>query len=466
MDPYNAGTFCQTPPMLLVLKQSWALMLGVLLLMLGNGLQGTLLGVRGSLEQIDSSTMGFIMAGYFVGFLGGSKITPVLLQHVGHVRVFAALGSLVSAAFILYAAVVDPIAWWLLRVLVGFCFSGIYVVAESWLNHSASNESRGQALSLYLIVQMGGMVLGQLLLNVADPAGYDLFVLITVLVSVSFAPMLLSSSSSAPLITAARPMSLKELIKTSPLACFGILLLGGVYAVLYAMSPVYATERGLTIAQTSYFITAIFLGAMLCQYPIGWLSDKIDRRLLIIGVTAVGALVSLMGMYMGDNYIVLLSAAFLLGGAANPTYSLLVAYANDYLEQDQMASAAGGLLFINGFGAMTGPIIVGYAMTNLGIEWYFITLFLLLSGICLYGIYRISQRAHDVINEASPYLPISARTSGLATEFALSAAEDEQLEELEDAEEVFESRLYDDEVLQRMNDAPDDIPDDNQRIAD
>ncbi len=430
-------------------------MLGVLLLMLGNGLQGTLLGVRGSLEQINSSTMGFIMAGYFVGFLGGSRLTPIMLQHVGHVRVFAALGSLVSAAFILYAAVVDPIAWWLLRVLVGFCFSGIYVVAESWLNHSASNESRGQALSLYLIVQMAGMVLGQLLLNVADPAGYDLFVLITVLVSVSFAPMLLSSSSSAPRISAARPMSLKELIKTSPLACFGILLLGGVYAVLYAMSPVYATERGLSIAQTSYFITAIFLGAMVFQFPIGWLSDKIDRRLLIIGVTAVGALVSMMGMYLGDNYLVLLLAAFLLGGAANPTYSLLVAYANDYLEQDQMASAAGGLLFINGFGAMTGPVIVGFLMTKFGIEWYFITLFLLLSCICLYGIYRISQRAHDVVHEASPYLPISARTSGLATEFALSAAEEEQLEELEDAEEVFESRLYDDEVIQRMDDGSD-----------
>ncbi len=439
--------------MLLVLKQSWALMLGVLLLMLGNGLQGTLLGVRGSLEQIDSGTMGFIMAGYFVGFLGGSKLTPILLKRVGHVRVFAALGSLVSAAFILYAALVDPYAWWALRVLVGFCFSGIYVVAESWLNHSATNETRGQALSLYLMVQMAGMILGQLLLNVADPGGYNLFVLITVLVSISFAPMLLSSSSSAPLQTAARPMSLKELIKTSPLACVGIFLLGGVYSVLYAMSPVYATERGLTIAQTSYFITAIFLGAMAFQYPIGWLSDKLDRRILIIGVTAVGAVSAAVGMYMSSNYIVLIVTAVLLGGAANPTYSLLVAYANDYLEHDQMAAAAGGLLFINGFGAMTGPVIVGYAMTHLGIEWYFITLFLLFSCISLYGIYRITQRAHLITDESAPYLPISARSSGLATSFALSAAEETRLDELEDSEEVFETRLYDESVTQRMDDA-------------
>jgi len=411
--------------MILVLRQTWALMIGMLLLMLGNGLQGTLLGVRGSLENIDSATMGYIMAGYFLGFLGGSKAAPLMLKRVGHVRVFAALGSLVSAAFILYAAVVDPIAWWLLRVLVGFCFSGIYVVAESWLNHSASNQSRGKALSLYMMVQMGGMVLGQLLLNVADPSGYELFVLITVLVSISFAPILLSSSSGAPVENSARPMPLKELIETSPLACFGILLLGGIYAVLYAMSPVYATERGLSISQTSYFITSIFLGAMLFQYPIGWLSDKFDRR------------------YLGDNFKLLVACAFLLGGLSNPLYSLLIAYANDYLEQDQMAAAAGGLLFINGCGAMTGPIIVGSTMTHFGIDWFFITLVILLSTIGLYGAYRMSQRSYEVLDEAAPYLPISARTTTYAAGFAIDAMEEEQLEELEEAEEIFENRLDD-----------------------
>ncbi|MFT6308116.1 MAG: MFS family permease [Halioglobus sp.] len=426
-------------------------MLGMLLLMLGNGLQGTLLGVRGSLENIDSSTMGYIMAGYFLGFLGGSQVTPLMLKRVGHVRVFAALGSLVSAAFVLYAAIVDPIAWWLLRVLVGFCFSGIYVVAESWLNHSTTSQSRGKALSLYMMVQMAGMVLGQLLLNIADPGGYNLFVLITVLVSISFAPMLLTASASAPLQTSARAMPLKELIKTSPLACFGILLLGGIYAVLYAMSPVYATERGLSIAQTSYFITGIFLGGMLFQYPIGWLSDKFDRRYLIIGVTAGGSLVALFGLYFGDTFTALLVTAVALGGLCNPLYSLLVAYANDHLEYDQMASAAGGLLFINGCGAMTGPIIVGAAMTHLGIEWFFIILVLLLSAICFYGIYRISQRTYEVVDEASPYLPISSRTTTYATGFAIDAMEEEQLEDLEESEEVFESRPYDHQVIQRMD---------------
>lgn len=438
--------------MLLVLKNTWALMIGMLLLMLGNGLQGTLLGVRGSLEQIDTAIMGYIMAAYFIGFLGGSKLAPLLLQRVGHVRVFAAFGSIVSAAFILYAVMVNPYAWWILRVVVGFCFSGIYVVAESWLNHSASNESRGKALSLYLIVQMGGMVLGQLLLNLADPAGYSLFVLITVLVSLSIAPVLLSTSNSAPLETSARAMPLKELISTSPLASFGMLMLGGIIAVMFAMSPVYATERGLSVTQTSWFITAIFTGAMLFQLPIGWLSDKLDRRILIIAVTGVGAATSMLCMYMGDNFSVLMVSAVILGGASGPLYSLLVAYANDYLEQDQMASAAGGLLFINGSGAVLGPVIVGYAMSNLGIEWYFIILLLLMSSVCLYGVYRMSQRPYKITDDSAPYLPISSRTSGLATSFAIDAAEEELLDEMEDEEEIFESRLYDDTVIERLED--------------
>jgi len=420
--------------MISVLKNSWALMLGMLLLMLGNGLQGTLLGVRGSIENIDPAMLGYIMSAYFVGFLGGSRIAPLMVRRVGHVRVFAALGSLVSAAFILYAAVVDPIVWMLLRLLVGFCFSGIYVVAESWINESSTNENRGQTLSLYLIVQMAGIVLGQLLLNVADPAGYGLFVLITVLVSVSFAPILLSSSPS-PVYTTSRAMSIKELIDASPLACVGMLLLGGVFSTLFGMAPVYATESGMTIAQVSYFIMAIYLGGMLFQYPIGYLSDKLDRRLLIIGTAAVGALAALSALWIDANFVSLTVIALIIGAASNPMYSLIVAYANDYLEQDQMAAASGGLLFINGCGAMGGPIVVGYAMTNLGIDWFFITLALLLATIALYGFYRMTQRTYEVSDEdAAPYLPISSRTTAVGAELVIEAAEEAAEDDASDSD--------------------------------
>lgn len=411
-----------------VLKNTWALMLGMLLLMLGNGLQGTLLGVRGSIENIDASTMGYVMSAYFIGFLGGSKLAPLLLRRVGHVRVFAALASLASAAFILYAAVVHPIAWLLLRLVVGFCFSGIYVVAESWLNNSTTNETRGQALSLYMVVQMSGIVLGQLLLNVADPAGYNLFVLITVLVSLSFAPILLSSTA-APVHETATPMSTKELIKASPLACFGTLLLGGIFAVLFGMAPIYATERGLSILQVSYFITAIYFGGLVFQYPIGFLSDRFDRRYLIIAVTAIGALAAVAALFSNDSYTVLLIVALIIGGTSNPLYSLLLAYANDYLETDQMAAASGGLLFINGCGAMSGPVVVGYVMERFGIHWFFITIATLMSLICLYGIYRVTQRTYDIAPEdAAPHVAVTSRITPMGAEIALEAADEAQSE--------------------------------------
>lgn len=408
-----------------VLRNSWALLLGMLLLMLGNGLQGTLLGVRGSIENISPSVMGVVMSAYFIGFLGGSQITPILLRRVGHVRVFAALGSLISAAFILYAAIVDPIAWLFLRLLVGFCFSGVYVVAESWLNESSTNENRGKSLSVYLIVQMTGIVLGQLLLNVADPAGYNLFVLITVLVSVSFAPILLSSSK-APVHETATAMSIRELIVTSPLACFGTLLLGGIFATLFGMAPIYASEQGFTIAQVSYFVSAIYLGGLLFQFPIGYLSDRFDRRLLIIGTTAIGALAAAAGLLFSDNFYSLLVIALIIGGTSNPLYSLLLAYANDYLKPEQMSSASGGLLFINGLGAMSGPVVVGYLMEHFGLHWFFNTIIILMASICAYGVYRMTQRVYDIAPEdAAPHVILTSRTTALGTEIALEAAEED-----------------------------------------
>ena len=404
-------------------------MTGMLLLMLGNGLQGTLIGVRGAIENIDANWLGLVMSAYFIGFMGGSRLAPLMLRRVGHVRVFAALGSLVSAAFILYAAYVNPWFWLFLRLVVGFCFSGIYVVAESWLNESSTNETRGQALSLYLMVQMAGIVLGQLLLNVADPAGYGLFVLITVLVSISFAPILLSTGP-APVYQTSRPMSLRELIEASPLACFGTFILGGIFSALFAMAAVYATRIELSIREISYFITAIYAGGMICQYPIGWLSDRMDRRKLILIVTGSGALIAMAGSF-ATNLAVLYCIAFLLGGVSNPLYSLLIAYANDYLDPDQMPSASGGLLFINGFGAMSGPAIVGILMNRYGSHFFFVFIAVLMAAICLYAIYRSFVRESISIEEATPYLHITSRSTQVAAEIAIEVVDetDEKPEE-------------------------------------
>ncbi|MDE0096350.1 MAG: MFS transporter [Gammaproteobacteria bacterium] len=403
-----------------VILRAWALMLGILLLMVGNGLQGTLLGIRGTLEQIDASWMGVIMAAYFIGFLGGSRVTPVLLRRVGHVRVFAALGSLVSAAFILYAAIVDPLFWLAMRLVVGFCFSGLYVVAESWINDMASNETRGQVLSLYILIQMTGLVTGQLLLNVADPSGYTLFVLISVLVSVSFAPILLSVSPT-PVYSTARPMSLRELMGVSPLGCVGVFLLGGVFSALLGMSSIYGVQRGLSVREISWFVTAIYIGGVMMQYPVGWVSDRMDRRLLVVIMTALATLFSVAGMF-GQSVWWLLAMAFCLGAAVNPLYPLLLAYTNDRLSPEQMASASGGLMFINGVGAMGGPVAVGFLINRMGPNGFFLFLSALTALVCLYSLYRMSRSEPVAVADTHSYIPVTAATTPVAVEMAAEAA--------------------------------------------
>jgi len=313
--------------MLKVFSGSWALLLGIMLLMIGNGLQGTLLGVRGDIEGFSTFELSLVTSAYFVGFLGGSRMTPGFIRRVGHVRVFAALGSFISAVLILYPVATYPLAWIVLRVIIGFCFSGVYVTAESWLNNSVDNETRGQTLSLYMIVQMLGVIIAQGLINVADPAGYILFIIPSVLVSISFAPILLSVVPT-PAFESTKTMSLRELYGISPLGFVGMFLLGGVFSAQFGMSAVYATQVGLSVGQISVFISSIFFGAMILQYPIGWLSDRMDRRVLILLVAAIGAAASSLGLAVGQYYYVLLFVGFMSAQgfwALNFTLMLLMA---------------------------------------------------------------------------------------------------------------------------------------------
>ncbi len=404
--------------MLTVLGSAWPLLLGVFMVMLGNGLQGTLLGVRGELEGFSTFEMSLVMSAYFLGFLGGSKATPEFIRRVGHVRTFAALGSAISAILILYPTLVDPWAWMIGRVIIGFCFSGVYVTAESWLNNAATNETRGQALSLYMIVQMGAIVAAQYLLLLGDAGGYILFIIPSVLVSLAFAPILLSISPT-PAFESTKPMSLRDLVAASPLAAVGMILLGGAFSAQFGMAAVYAAEAGLGLAQISVFISTFYLAALVAQYPIGWLSDRIDRRGLIIGVAAVGAAGGLVGVLLPPSLPVLITAAALVGGASNPLYALLIAYANDYLQPEDMASASAGFVFINGLGAVVGPIGIGWIMTGYGPSGFWLIIAVLLSVLALYGLYRMTVRPTvSDPGETVPYAPVSASSSPVAVELA------------------------------------------------
>ncbi|MCH2095735.1 MAG: MFS transporter [Rhodobacteraceae bacterium] len=410
-----------------VLSSAWALLLGMMLLMIGNGLQGTLLGVRGEIEGFSTFEMSFVMAAYFLGFLGGSRLTPDMIRRVGHVRVFAALASFISAVLILFPTFADPIAWSVGRVVIGFCFSGVYVTAESWLNNAATNENRGKALSLYMIVQMIGVVSAQGLLLVADPSGYVLFVIPSVLVSISFAPILLSISPT-PAFDSTKPMTLLELLRVSPLGCVGMFLLGGVFAAQFGMGAVYGAEAGMSLSQISLFVATFYIGAVLIQYPLGWLSDRMDRRFLILIVAATCAVGGSIGIVFDGVYNMLLVAAFLVGGMSNPLYSLLLAYTNDFLEFEDMASASGGLLFINGIGAVTGPVITGWIMGVIGAPGFFLVICVLMASLAIYAAYRMTQRAAPSVEDTGTYAPLAPSASPVfvevAQEYAIEQAQD------------------------------------------
>lgn len=414
-----------------VLKSSWALFLGMLLLMIGNGLQGTLLGVRGGLEGFSTTEMSIVMSAYFAGFFGGSRITPGLIRRVGHVRVFAALGSGISAALILFPAVVEPWAWVILRVIIGFCFSGVYVTAESWLNNSSTNENRGQALSIYMIVQMAGIVSAQGILVLGDPSGFILFVIPSVLVSISFAPILLSITPT-PAFDTTKPMSLTELFQVSPLGCVGIFIMGGVFSAQFGMASVYGIQAGLSLGQISAFVATIYMGALLFQYPVGWVSDRMDRRLLIMGSALFGGIAGIAGWIWADSFTTILVVAFVVGGAANPLYSLLIAYTNDYLEADDMAAASGGLIFINGMGAIAGPLITGWFMGVVGPAGFWLYVGLLMLSLAGYAGFRMTRRAATPTDDTSAYVGISAGSTAVlaeaAQEWAIVAAEDDENE--------------------------------------
>ncbi|MGA9253414.1 MAG: MFS transporter [Roseobacter sp.] len=403
--------------MLQVVSSAWALLLGMCLLMVGNGMQGTLLGIRGEIEGFSTLEMSIVMSAYFVGFLGGSRMAPGMIRRVGHVRVFAALASLISAVMILYPTFADVWAWTVGRVLIGFCFSAVYVTAESWLNNAATNENRGQALSLYMIVQTAGIVVSQALLLTADPSGYVLFVIPSVLVSLAITPILLSISPT-PAFDTTKPMSLKELTGVSPLGCVGMFLLGGIFSAQFGMASVYGAQAGLSVAQISTFVAMFFVGSVLLQYPIGWISDRMDRRFLVLILAAIGAGGSFVGMFFGHIFPILLVSAFVVGGMSNPLYSLLIAHTNDFLEHEDMAAASGGLIFINGLGAIAGPLITGSLMDSVGPGGFYLFTAILFIALVCYAAYRSTVGQTIAVEDTGAYVAVNPSYTSVALEYA------------------------------------------------
>ncbi len=391
----------------------WALFLGVALMMLGNGLQGTLLGVRSSIEEFDTVVIGVILAAYYAGFLLGSRFTMRALGKVGHVRVFAALASSASTAALVHAVFVNPPTWFVMRFITGFCMAGLYVVVESWLNDQATPETRGRTLSLYMVVTMGGVTGGQFLLNAADPAGFELFIVASVLVSMSLVPMALSESSAPPAI-AVSPMSFRQLMSIVPTGVLTMFFSGFVAGALFAIAPVYGALIGMTTRQISTFLAAALVGSFVLQLPIGFVSDKVSRRGVMAVVAIIATVASFLGLSTGTG-LAATGVMFVIGATSFPLYSLAIAYTNDWIEDHQRVGASGLLVMVNGVGAILGPLVSSTLMSLFSANAYWWSLVLPHAAISLYLLVRIVAKDPLPIAEQSEYQPVPARSSPLAS---------------------------------------------------
>ncbi len=404
--------------MVQTVRASWPLFLGLALLMLGNGLQGTLLGLRADIEGFPTAVTGLVMSIFYAGYLIGAVRAPVLIARVGHIRVFAAFSALASAAVLLHAVFLQPVLWGVMRLISGFSFATLFIVAESWLNGQTRNADRAKVLGFYMFVVFGGMGAGQLLLGLADPGSFVLFTAVSVLVSVAVVPMLLTSGP-APAIPPVQRIDLPGLYRTSPLGIVGTFAAGLTGGAVFGMGAVFASQLGLTIGGVAVFMFALMMAAMLGQFPVGYLADRFDRRLVII-VAAFSAGAAGLGAVAADG-LGTLALLVVTVFVAFPLYSVSVAHTNDHLDTGGMVAAAGGLMMVNGCGAALGPFAVGLAMTGLGPVGFALFVGAVYVALGLFGFYRTFRRAAVPLDEQGPTLPVP-RASPVGTALAQEAA--------------------------------------------
>ena len=384
-----------------VLKNSWALFLGMGALMLAYGFQGSLLGVRAVKEEFSLTATGFMMSGYFVGYFIGAKTIPQIISRVGHIRVFAAFASVASLVVLIHAVYVSPFVWFLLRVLTGISMVSIYTVAESWLNDRASNKNRGSVLSVYMVILYGAMGLGMFLLNFSDPLNFQPFILISIITSAALIPILLTKRK-APTFKKISKMSLQEVFISSPFGMVSSFFYGTIQSALFTLLAVYATTMNFSIFQISLVTFLLAISGAISQWPIGKLSDMFDRRKVIIIVTfaaaffAFCAILSSRQMYLPGElatskfwfYVFLILFSF----CSLPMFSLILAHTNDFIPKEKFVAAGASLQFTFGMGAMGGPFLCSIFMGMVGPNGFFIFLLFFHSLIGVYGIYRSRVR--------------------------------------------------------------------------
>jgi len=315
--------------------------------------------------------------------------------------------------------------WIALRFISGFCFAGLYIVAESWLNDRATNENRGKLLSLYMVVSYLGVGVGQLLLNLAEPAEFLLFILASVLISLAVIPLLLSAGSP-PAFRESVDISLGDLFRLSPLGIVSMFAVGLVTATFFALGPIYGARIGLDVENISYFMAAAVLGTIVLQWPVGALSDYFDRRIVLTIVTLLAALAAAICVPLSqDSKLLLFLSVGLFGGLAIPLYSVCIAYTNDHLHPSQMIAASGALVLTGGLGAVLGPILIASMMDQFGEQAFFWSMGGVHGLMGIYALYRMTRSAAVPLNKQGHNTATAAHPTGSVIEGIQQLARDE-----------------------------------------
>jgi MFS family permease len=361
----------------------------------GNGLQGTFIALRGIEEGFSTSVIGMVGAGYFIGFVFGCVYITKIMRAIGHIRAFSALAAIASAASIMMVLVIDPISWFLMRLVQGVCFAGLFAVVESWLNARVTNATRARTLSVYRFVDLGSVTAAQYMIPLFGVSGIDLFAIIAMALSLSLVPISFADKSS-PAPPKDVKFDIKVLWSVSPLATVGCIVIGLTNSSFRSLGPIYADGIGMSVTSIATFMSIGIFAGIVLQYPLGHYSDKLDRRVIIL-VSTIGALLAslFLAFLAGDGELANFIGIFAFGAFALPLYSLCSAHANDHAAPGQHALVSAGTLFFWSIGAVVGPLIASFLMDAFGPHALFAYTIVVLTFFVAYTLARI--RARDAV---------------------------------------------------------------------
>lgn len=393
------------------LVQLAAIMAGIFVLQGANGLFGSFLTVRMALEGFPTPIIGLVATGYPVGFLMSCLVAPRLIATVGHIRAFAALAALLSCLTLVFAAFIDPWFWLVVRICTGFAAAGLFMIGENWLSDKTPHAIRGKVFAVYMISNMTAVASGQWALGIADPKALSLFMICAGLFSFCLIPVALSTQP-APVHSKATPLTVFQLYRLSPLGVVGAVSAGLINTAFGGLAPLYATRIGLSPAEVGQFMSAVFFGALLLQWPLGRLSDRIDRRRVIAGVLfAVGGLSLAMALFGHTSHLLLTALGVAYGGFAYTVYSLSLSHAHDFGNPSLRMSISAGMLLSWAAGSIAGPTIAGVAMDHIGPAGLFYYGAVIALLVFLFALWRMTRRPSPA---AAPFVAEAPTTPAAA----------------------------------------------------